>query len=309
MITRLQQVLSAWQPEALWSIEPGTAGVASPHRVATEWAGFRVAQGERHYYAKVLHDDQKPLIDAENVFAAARAAAEQGLTPPLLHTDSEQGVALYSALEEGWHWATLDQLTRPQNLQKITQMLDRLHQISLPLPGRHDAMLKLRQRCETDSVTLPDELLWLGECVDLAWEALAVQAKPSVLIHGDPIASNWLVNERGEWQLLDFDSAALDDPWYDTAVLLNETLSFDDQWREAIRNWYGSCSEADFARCRLYALADDYYWTLWGFWSGQTSPRGLEFTKVGQWTLLRCRQSASDPRLERWLALVAGRAA
>jgi len=309
MLTRLEQVLSAWQPGTEWAIKAGTAGVASPHRVATEWAGFKVQKGSQHFYAKVLHDDQKPLISVEQTVTASRAAAELGLTPQLVHADSELGVVIFAALDDSWHWATLDLLTQPQHFQKITQILDQLHEVRVPLPTRQDALQKLRERCELDGVTLPDELYWLGECVDLAWQALNKQPYSPVLIHGDPIASNWLVNDLGEWQLLDFDHAAQGDVWYDIAVLLHERVPFDDQWREAIRYWRGECSEADHARCRLYALIDSYYWTLWGFWSAHTSPRSLEFTKVGQWTLLRCRQSASDARFERWLAIVAERAA
>ena len=308
MLARLEQTLNAWLPGEEWIIAPGTAGVASPHRVATEWAGFTVRQGDRCWYAKVLYDDQKPLIEVAHSVAASRAAAERGLTPQVVHADIERGVVLFIALDDRWHWATLDQLTQPQHFQKITQILDQLHEINLPLPTRQDALQTLRECCERDGVTLPDELRWLGECVDLAWQALNQQPQAAALIHGDPIASNWLVSDRGEWQLLDFDHAAQGDIWYDIAVLLHERLPFDDQWREAIREWRGACSEADHARCRLYSLIDSYYWTLWGFWCGHTSPRALEFTKVGQWSLLRCRQSAADPRLERWLALAAGSA-
>lgn len=309
MLSRLEQSLRAWQPDAEWEIQPGTAGVASPHRVATEWAGFRLQKDDQRLYAKVLYDDQRPLIDLERSASASRAAAGLELTPSLIHVDSEQGVLIFAALDESWHWATLDQLTQPQNFQSLAKILDRLHEITLPLPSRQDAMRTLRQRCQQDGVALPAELQWLGECVDLAWQALTAQPFEPVLLHGDPIASNWLVNSQGEWQLLDFDCAAQGDAWYDIAVLLNEQMPFDDQWREVISSWRGSCSEADYARCRLYALVDDYYWTLWGLWSGHTSPRSLEFTKVGQWALLRCRQSARDPRLERWLALVARSAA
>lgn len=309
MIDRLQQVLSAWQPTTAWSTESGTPGVASPHRVATEWAGFKVKSATQNLYAKVLYDDQRALIDVARSVAAGRAAAEQGLSPQLVHADIEQGVVIYVALDHSWRWATLDQLMQPQHFSRLTQMLDRLHTVTLPLQTRRDDMQLLRQRCQKAGVTLPDEMVWLAECVDLAWAALTAQTNSPVLIHGDPIASNWLVSDRGEWQLLDFDYASQGDPWFDVAVLLNERMPFDDQWREAITAWRGECSEVDYARCRLYALIDDYYWTLWGYYNSHTSPRGLEFAKVGQWTLLRCRQSARDPRLERWLALVAGSAA
>ena len=39
-----------------------------------------------------------------------------------------------------------------------------------------------------------------------------------------------------------------------------------------------------------------------------TTTRGLEFAKLGQWMLLRCRQGVNDPRFERWLNLTAEKA-
>lgn len=51
MLTRLRAALQAAgldNPE----ITAGTEGVASPHRLAAEWAGYKVEHGGAHYYAK-----------------------------------------------------------------------------------------------------------------------------------------------------------------------------------------------------------------------------------------------------------------
>ncbi len=310
MLTRLQQALAGWQPALEFDIQPGTAGVASPHRLATEWAGFRLTSNGQHYYAKVLFDDQQALIDIQRSAEISRQAGELGISPTLCHVDSAAGVLIFTALDTDFHWARLEQLRDPQHFAALTRTLDRLHQSGLPLPShsRQQDMLRLRGLAEQAALVLPDEMLWLGECVDLAWQALNATPFEPVLIHGDNIASNWVVNPQGEWQLLDFDYAAQGDAWHDIATLIHEQLPTDDRWRDAIRTWRGSCSEADVARCRLYAFVDDYHWTLWGMLNGATSPRGLEFAKLGQWQLLRCRQSASDPRFERWLNLTAEKA-
>ena len=166
----------------------------------------------------------------------------------------------------------------------------------------------MRELAQQQALVLPDEMLWLEECVDLAWQALHAAPAEPVLIHGDNIASNWMMNSQGEWRLLDFDYAAQGDAWHDIATLIHEQLPTDDRWRDAIRAWRGGCSEADVARCRLYAMVDDYHWTLWGMLNAVTTTRGLEFAKLGQWMLLRCRQSVNDPRFERWLNLTAEKA-
>ncbi len=310
MLMRLQQALASWQPAQSFDIQPGTAGVASPHRLATEWAGFRLQSAGQGYYAKVLFDDQKALIDFQRSAEISRQAGELGIAPALCHADPHNGVLIFAALDDGFRWARLDALRDPHHFASLTRTLDKLHHSGLPLPvhSRQQDMLQLRLQLETRGVQQPDELQWMGECVDLAWEALNAASYTPVLIHGDNIASNWMVNAQGDWRLLDFDYAARGDAWHDIATLIHEQLPTDDRWRDAIRTWRGDCSEADVARCRLYALVDDYHWTLWGTLNGVTSTRGLEFAKLGQWMLLRCRQSLSDPRFERWLNLTAEQA-
>ncbi len=107
----------------------GTMGVASPHRLATEWQGYSVSDGQRHYYAKVLHDDQRELIDLEQSAQASRCAASAGVTPSLILSDMEQGVLLFDALPQGeWNWARVGNLTSPQSLERLLAVKRRLHE-------------------------------------------------------------------------------------------------------------------------------------------------------------------------------------
>ena len=110
MLIRLQQALASWQPAQSFDIQPGTAGVASPHRLATEWAGFRLQSAGQGYYAKVLFDDQKALIDFQRSAEISRQAGELGIAPSLCHADPHNGVLIFAALDDGFRWARLDAL-------------------------------------------------------------------------------------------------------------------------------------------------------------------------------------------------------
>ncbi|WP_416260004.1 phosphotransferase [Gibbsiella quercinecans] len=307
MLTRLRAVLQAAgldNPE----ITAGTEGVASPHRLAAEWAGYKVEHGGAHYYAKVLYDDQRELIDVAYCTALCQCAAQTGVTPQLHYADAAQGVMIFEALPEGWRWARIDDLIAPQQLHRLWQTKGRLHQGQLPAGGktRFAMLAHLRQLCERDGAPLPDDTAWLDQCAEMATRALQQHAAEPVFIHGDGIASNVMLGPGGELKLVDFDYGGIGDRLYDMAILLNELFPFEREWREKISHWHGACSEEDYARCRLYAFIDDWYWTLWGFWVGHTSSRPLEFTKLGQWTLLRCRLCVRDPRFESWLRNVNG---
>lgn len=308
-MSRLMNALGAAGFAADVQITPGTAGVASPIRVATEWAGFSVISSRGSHYAKVLQGDMAPLIDVQRSAQASRCAAESGAAPALVLVDIANGVLLFDALPAAqWRWARLDELTSALRLQALWALKKQVHAGPAPdfIRSPMADLQKLRELCLRDDVTLPPDDAWISTCIDLAWQALQQQPGESVPLHGDGLASDVMVGPGGELRLIDFDYGGCFDPWYDVAITLNELYPFESQWREGILLWAGECREADYARCRLYALINDWYWTLWGLWAGATSVRGLEFSKVGQWTLLRCRQGIQDARFESWLRQVDG---
>ncbi|KOP53875.1 MULTISPECIES: aminoglycoside phosphotransferase family protein [Pseudomonas syringae group] len=281
-------------------------GVASPSRLATEWAGFRVTAAGGSCYAKVLHADMAPLIDFQRAAQASECAGRTGAAPRLLGADKTGGVLIFEDLGTSWRAARLDDLLAPGLLDALWALKRRVH--AGPAPDYAWSPMadieRLRVRCRQDGVVLPAEHQWIDRCVDMVWLALQQRQVRVAPVHGDGVVSNVMVSSEGELRLVDFDYGGCMDPWYDVAITLNELYSFENQWREGIRAWAGECLEVDYAVCRLYALINDWYWTLWGFWSGTTSARQLEFSKVGQWTLLRCRQCVQDPRLEGWMRQV-----
>jgi thiamine kinase-like enzyme len=290
-------------------IASGTAGVASPVRLACEWAGFEVDSHEGRFYAKVLYDDMRPVVDFARTAEATRYAADTGVTPAVVLADEANNVLVLQALPaEQWRWARLDALQAPARLDALWQLKRAVHEGPSPAFARSPMadIQALRALCRQAAVALPDDHAWLDECVDLAWAALQCADITPRPLHGDGLAANVMINADGELRLLDFDRGGCFDPWYDVAVTLNELFPLEPQWRASIARWSSTPEPSDYARCRLYALMDDWYWTLWGLWAGVVSMRPLEFSKVGQWTLLRCRMTVQEPRFESWLREVRG---
>jgi aminoglycoside phosphotransferase len=306
---RLADALAAAGLEDRAQVRDGIGAVASPMRLATEWAGFVVETGGRTWYAKVLYDDMKELIDVNQTAEASRCAAQAEATVALRLVDPQRGVLLFDALPAAeWRWARVDDLTSAERLDALCALKRQVHHGPAPAFDRSPSadIARLRRLCRREAVELPTDQPWIDDCIDLACDALQASAGQTVPLHGDGVASNVMVGPQGELMLLDFDCGGCGDPWYDVAITLNELYQFELQWREGIVCWAGRCEEADYARCRLYALVNDWYWTLWGLWLGATSRRRLEFTKLAQWTSLRCRQSIQDARFEGWLRLLRG---
>lgn len=285
---------------------PGTAAVASPLRLATEWAGYQISMGGEHCYAKVLHDDMRDWVDVRKVIEVSRIAAERGVTPMLRYEAVDEAVLVFSGLSHPWRWAKVSDIATPDRLSQLLGLKRSLHQgakASFSLAPIEDIRWLLGQ-CRAHGVPLPKDADWLSNCASMAAEAIEASGFDRVTVHGDGVASNVLIGPDQAMQLIDFDRAGLFDPWHDLATTLNELYQFESEWRDGIEIWAGQCREADYARCRLHAFLDDWLWTLWGFWAGETSARNVEFSKVGQWTLLRCRDAVADARFESWLRQV-----
>ncbi|MEE5059110.1 aminoglycoside phosphotransferase family protein [Pseudomonas alliivorans] len=289
------------------NVQDGPSGIASPSRLATEWLGYHVTDGQTAWYAKVLQADMTPLIDVERSVQASECAGLSGAAPRLISADSASGVLIFESLSPtDWRCARLDELIAPGRLERLWDLKRTVHSGAVPdfIRSPMDDLQRLRVLCTRDRVVLPPEHAWIDRCVNMAWDALQNRPFHAVPIHGDGVTSNVMVARDGSLKLVDFDYGGCMDAWYDVAITLNELFSFEAQWREGIEAWAGECLEVDYAVCRLYALINDWYWTLWGFWAGTVSSRSLEFSKLGQWTFLRCLQSTRDPRLESWLRQV-----
>ena len=291
-------------------IEEGSPTIASPMRLGLEWQGFRVTIGTQHYYAKVLLEETAPLVNVANSAAASRLAGQSGAAPLLLLADTEQGVLLFQALPpDEWRAACIDDLIAPENLAAVWELKRKLHRsaatdAALAVQNIGHDLAHLHALCVRDGAYLTADADDIHQALLSACHVLSATQIASVLIHGDGVASNVMVHESGALKLVDFDRGALADPWYDVATSLNELAQFPAAWREGIAAWQGHCSDADYARCRLYGLVDDWFWTLSILWLSATSPRQIDFIKLAQWTLLRVREGLKEDRLEAWMALV-----
>lgn len=286
---------------------PDTRPVASPIRLATDWDGYRMDAGSGPCFVKKLRAGQGAVINVAAVAEASALAGAIGIAPRLLAADPDQGLLVFEALDDAdWHWSCIDDLIG----DRLSPLFDARKQFHAAgaLSARRDVfadIAALRALAIGAGANLPHDAAWLGQCVELIGAAIAAAGSDVAPVHGDGAASNVLRGTGGGLLLVDFDRAGMGDPWLDVAVILNELFQFEEEWQAALELWAGRCHGAEYARVRLYAMADDLYWGLWGLWNAALHRgQGIEFFKYGQWRLLRLRQALSDARFEAWLRRV-----
>ncbi|MBK7596849.1 MAG: phosphotransferase [Gemmatimonadetes bacterium] len=182
-------------------------------------AVFRVDAGDHAYVLKLTSPDE-PLGPWQARLAVQRAAATAGLAPELVHVD-EARRAVLSALvvDRSWPAQFGNPATRGAAIHALGRML--AHRAHLPTPpgmGRADVrpVLQAMWSALSAEATLP---LFVRETVTaLLAEPPVTACESLVMSHNDVNPSN-LVFDGTRVMLLDWDTAAPNDPLYDLATV------------------------------------------------------------------------------------------
>lgn len=314
--------LERWVEEAIASVEPwrgldvryepAAPAVVSPVHRAVESACFNVAAGDEAIFLKLRQPDMTAFFDDGAVAESCRLAAGIGVAPALCYSDPARGLLALERLGSDWTWGKVDDFADPAVLEAVVEAKGALHEgpafprsvsVFETVERYWQAIAAERVAVPADVPDLRARVRRIGEAI----EAAGVELRPC---HGDGVASNVMIGPGcgsggpgRTVKLVDFDMAGNADPYHDLGSLMVEAFQFAEDVRQILEIYDGRFVEAHYNRCRLYGIADDLMWALWGFICFAQSPRKeVEFTKYAEWRLLRCRWQFGDPDFDRWMA-------
>ncbi|HWK63665.1 MAG TPA: phosphotransferase [Rhizobiaceae bacterium] len=251
---------------------------------------------------KVIHPDQSIFFDAETCFDAQRKAAALGCAPDILAFDIARAAWVSEFLDD-WATARVSDLKRPELLNAVIEAKKKIHAGSRFKSSWSvfDRIRMLRAACASVAPNAPEDLPPLLNSVSRIERIIASAGLDDVPAHADGLASNILIGPNGRVQLVDFDEARNVDPYYEIALLANEVFENEKDYLLALEMFDGSARLASFHRIRLYAIADDLAWALWGIFMDATSPRkDVEFYRYACWRLIRCRIALQGVDLDQY---------
>lgn len=286
------------------SYEVVVVPAASPIRRAVDAVGARVRSGSgKEWFVKAYYPDMLPYLSLEHVVDASAKAGSAGSAPALVDSAAEKGALAFEFLGEGWNWGRLDVLQEGAAMETQFEVRRRIHS-SEPFSRDRDVFSDIDTyvgRAQALNVDLPADFDWMLDNVRDAGKAIAASGTDSVPCHRDGASSNVMISDQGDIRLVDFDEAGNTDPLHDIGSMLTELCLYEEEFQAAIESWNGRMDEQVFSRCRLYGIADDLFWGIWGLVLFADSPRNeVEFFKYGQWRLLRARMNIHDRDFERW---------
>ncbi len=299
--------VEAWKGRSI-TYSPAAPSVVSPIHRAVENACFKICLDNKDYFfLKALHEDMADFTDISQTAQICGQLGGLGVTPVLRSTNEECKTVIFDYLDEDWSWGKVNDLGKPTILENTIEAKKKI-QASQPFDRERSVFDLIRsywQRVGEISAFVPSDTSEIVDDVENIEKAILAGGADTKPCHADGTASNIMINTDGAVKLVDFDWSTNADPHYDVSTLMLEAFQNEADMWNVVEIFDGSLNERIYNRCRLYGIADDLMWALWGFLSFKISPRvEVEFTKYAEWRLLRCRMNLGDPGYEKWLRRV-----
>ncbi len=177
---------------------------------------YRVDLPERSFALRIPGEGTAAIIDRHREETNARAAAEAGVAPDVIHFGTD-GVMLTRFVEG--EPVTPTQITRPGTLERVGESLRRLHDAEIVFAGRFDPFGTIDRYCRV--LTARGVALSAGQraILDQAGAvraALDAEMPPLRSCHCDTTGRNLIDTGKRIW-LVDWEYSGMNDPAWDLA--------------------------------------------------------------------------------------------
>ncbi|MEO7208794.1 MAG: phosphotransferase [Steroidobacteraceae bacterium] len=224
---------------------------------------YRVTRDGVTYALKVAAEPREFCLDLPWEVRVLERAANAGLAPRLVYCDLD-GAVLLSGWVEGRSWVS-HEAAAAANLERIAELLRRVHALAAPLPARQVTPLQwieiyealsARTSSSSDPALRSAALARAESLADLPRAAGAV-------CHSDLHAMN-LLQQHDSLILLDWEYAHVTDPFWDLAGwCANNDFESELQWSLLSRYLGNAPMPSEWQRLRLLLALYDYVCLLW----------------------------------------------
>lgn len=228
-------------------------------------ASYLVERGNQRFVLRLDKLETARLgLDRNNERVVCEALADAGLTPSYLYFDAAAGVCLRPYVA-GRSLGRADLLNRG-TLERLAIVLRRLHR--LPPVGAQFDVARAVHRYSAQLATPPAAAL-AEKAAGLLLE-IERQVVTPVLCHNDLVAENVLQTEQGNLLLIDWEYAAIGDPYFDLAVVVRHHALEDSLARHFFELYLQhSPSQSESTR---FDLQCQLYDTLLALWNLRVGP-------------------------------------
>jgi thiamine kinase-like enzyme len=243
------------------------------------------------------------FIDRQRELKNHVAAANAGVTPPLLHLVEPGHCTVVPFIDgETMHPDTI--AGHPDRLEKIVRAVRTYHDRAVFDNDIHVFDMIREYTAMARDVAAPrpaefDQMYAVGEAIEAAME----RDRPSpTACHCDLLSENFILDGDGKMWVIDWEYGGMADPYFDLGDFCVEHPFSADEER-SILTWYcGAMDEHRYCRMMLHKLVADLWWSIWAMIQSRLSQIDFDFYEYGMNRIRRFGENAASPDYERWLA-------
>ncbi|MDF1609253.1 phosphotransferase family protein [Hoeflea sp. YIM 152468] len=232
-------------------------------------------------------------INRAHEAVAARAAADAGVSPEVIHADPETGI-MATRFVEGATTMTPDAFRADIGaVRRAGEAFRQLHTSGAQFPFTFELFAMIDEYLailSTREVALPEGYHDVVSEAQTVRAALARNPVDLVACHCDPLCENFI--DTGERIfIVDWEYSGMNDPMWDLGDLSVEG-EFDARQDQALLQAYcgGTPNSADQARMIIYKAMCDLLWTLWGLIQLANGNPAEDFRAYADGRFARCRK-------------------
>ncbi|MBU4528123.1 MAG: phosphotransferase family protein [Hoeflea sp.] len=235
---------------------------------------------------------------------AARAAAEAGVSPEVIHADPLSGIMATRFIEGAETMTPVGFRADIGSVRRAGEAFRQLHTSGARFPFTFElfAMIDDYLRIlSTKDVALPEGYHDVVREAQTVRAALARNPAKLVACHCDPLCENFL--DTGERIfIVDWEYSGMNDPMWDLGDLSVEA-GFDAEQDRVLMEAYcgGEPDASDYARMVIYKAMCDLLWTLWGLIQLANDNPAEDFRAYADCRFARCRSLMATEEFSRCL--------
>jgi thiamine kinase-like enzyme len=287
--------IAEWRGRPI-SYRPVSGGISN-----SNWR-VEVTGAPTAYFFKVPGVGTEMFIDRRTAHEASLKAASTGYGAPVFAFIEALGVEVFEFME-GWRASSNQDFLQADLRHAALRGLKAFN--DQPLLGQTKTVFEMiaehqRQVAELGAAKPADDR-WLRlqyQRAKAALEASGIDLAPCM---NDTLAGNFMLNERRQVRLVDFEYASNNDRHYELALWFGEMFFSDDMELALIEDYFGQVSAQTVARIKLNKALADLKWSTWAMVQHAVSALDFDFYKYGAWKHMRARGLIADSRWETWL--------
>ena len=257
------------------------------------------------YVMRIPGQGSDLFIDREVEHKNALAAAEAGVSPPVLYSLEPEMCTVVPFIEA----VTMhpeDLAGHRDRLEKVVDAVRTYHEKAEFVNQIYvfDMIREYLSMARGVDAPFPEDIDWMLGLCDEIEQAMKRDRPADVACHCDLLSENFMLEPGGRMWVIDWEYGGKTDPYFDLGDFCVEHPLSDDEEHFIIQRYCGTFDEARYARMMLHKLVADLWWSIWAMIQVRQSKLDFDFYEYGMNRVARFHTNAAKPAFPSWLETV-----